>query len=403
MLTLAFRSLFRHKVRTGLTLAAIIFGVVGMILSGGFIEDIFIQLREATIHSQLGHIQVYRAGYTSIGRRDPYRYLIADSGQLVEDLAGLPHVTDVMVRLSFSGLLNNGRADLPIIGEGIEPDSEARLGSFLSIVAGRQLNDGDNQGILIGKGVAQTAAHKPGDFVTLLTNTPEGALNSLEFEVVGVFQTFSREYDNSAVRIPLAAAQELLYTEGVHSLVFALDSTETTDAVVGMLRERLPQDEYEVKTWYELADFYGKTVDLYRRQFGVMQVIILVMVILSVANSVNMAVYERIGEFGTMMALGDRKRDIFRHVIRENVLLGILGAGLGVLCGMGLAWLISGFGIEMPPPPNADVGYTAYIRLVPGVIVTAFGVGMVATLVAAILPAYRVSRLPVAEALRENV
>ena len=400
MLKLAFRNIFRHGLRTGLTLAAIVFGVLGLILSGGFIEDIFIQLREATIHSQLGHLQVYKSGYSSLGRRNPNQYLLFGTKQLVEELHVLPDVADVMVRLNFSGLLNNGRADLPIIGEGIEPESEMRLGSSLSIIEGRQLAAEDSYGILIGQGVAKALQLKPGDNVTLLANTTAGALNSLEFEVAGVFRTFSRDYDNVAVRIQLAAAQELLDTTGVHSLVFSLKQTSATNTVASLLKKRLSADEYEVKTWYELADFYAKTVDLYRRQFGVMQIIILIMVMLSVANSVNMAIYERTGEFGTLMALGRRKRDIFTLVLTEYALLGLLGAGLGVLLGILLAWLISGIGIPMPPPPNSEIGYTAYIRLVPRVILLAYLVGVVATVLASLLPAYRVSGIPVADALR---
>ena len=57
----------------------------------------------------------------------------------------------------------------------------------------------------------------------------------------------------------------------------------------------------------------------------------------------------------------------------------------------------------MPPPPNSDIGYTASIRIVPQVIVMAFGVGAAATLLAALLPAYRVAHIPVADALRMNV
>jgi putative ABC transport system permease protein len=403
MLKLAFRNIFRHKTRTGLTLAVIIFGVMGLILSGGFIEDIFIQLREATIHSRLGHIQVYKAGYTEVGRRNPYQFLLSDTGDRVEELRDLPHVSDVMVRLNFSGLLNNGHADLPIIGEGIEPAREMQLGSSLSIVSGRQLAAEDDYGILVGQGVAQALQLEPGDYLTLLANTPDGALNSLELEVVGAFRTFSRDFDSRAVRIPLTAAQELLDTGGVHSLVFSLDETGATGTVASLLKQRLSDEEFEVKTWFELADFYSKTVDLYRRQFGVMQLIILIMVMLSVTNSVNMAIYERTGEFGTLRALGDRKRDIFRLVLTENTLLGLLGGGLGVLLGCLLAWSISGIGIPMPPPPNSEMGYTAYIRLVPHVIMLACVVGAMATILAALWPAYRVSGLSVIEALRANV
>ena len=403
MFLLAFHNIFRHKVRSFLTLSVIVFGVVGLILTGGFVEDVFIQLQESTIHSQLGHLQIYRAGYSEWGRRDPYQYMIDEPRQIIDEIVGIPHVSDVLLRVNFSGLANNGRADLNIIGEGVQPDKEARLGTVMTITNGRQLAATDDYGVLVGEGVARALQLKPGDYLTLLVSTTDGALNSLESEVIGIFRTFARDYDNRAVRIPLAAAQDLVGTTGIHRVVISLDVTQATDIVADHLEQELSASEYEVKTWYEIADFYRKAVGLYRSQFAVLQFIILLMVLLSVANSVNMAVYERVGEFGTMMALGDKQSDIFRLVLKENMLLGLLGAGLGVILGVVMAWAISGIGIEMPPPPNSDIGYTAYIRLVPRVIIMAFGVGAVATLLAAILPAYRVARIPVVEALRKNV
>ena len=263
MFRLAFRSIFRHKVRTGLTLSAIIFGVAGLILSGGFVEDIFIQLRETTIHSQLGHIQLYRAGYTEEGRRDPYRYLIDRPGEIAGSLADITQVADILQRVKFSGLANNGRADLPIIGEGVQPAKEMRLGTSFSIISGRQITEEDAYGILLGAGVSRALQLNPGDYVTLLVTTADGALNSLEFEVIGVFRTFSRDYDNRAVRIPLEVAQDLVGTLGAHALVLSLNRTEDTDRVAGMLRGKLPLQELEIKSWYELADCYTKTVALY--------------------------------------------------------------------------------------------------------------------------------------------
>ena len=104
MLPLALHNIFRHKVRTLLTLAVIVFGVVGLVLTGGFIEDIFIQLREATIHSQLGHLQIYRAGYSEFGRHNPYQYMIDHPVEITERASNLPHVSDVLLRMNFSGL-----------------------------------------------------------------------------------------------------------------------------------------------------------------------------------------------------------------------------------------------------------------------------------------------------------
>jgi putative ABC transport system permease protein len=159
----------------------------------------------------------------------------------------------------------------------------------------------------------------------------------------------------------------------------------------------------EVMTWVQLNDFYEKTVELYRRQFAFLQLIVLVMVVLSVANSVNISIFERTGEFGTMRSLGDRSRDIFRLIIAENFLLGVIGSGVGVISAVLLALAISAIGIPMPPPPNANVGYMARIEIAPVTVLVAFSVGVAATLLAALWPATRASRIRLVDALRANI
>jgi putative ABC transport system permease protein len=130
MFEFALRNLFGHKLRTGMTFGAVFFGVMSLVLSGGFIEDMFIQLREAVIHSQFGHIQVNAQGFFEKGARAPDRFMIDDAEPLRQKVARLPGVTDVMARVSFSGLLNTGRTDRSIVGEGIEPSRESKLGTF---------------------------------------------------------------------------------------------------------------------------------------------------------------------------------------------------------------------------------------------------------------------------------
>ena len=127
------------------------------------------------------------------------------------------------------------------------------------------------------------------------------------------------------------------------------------------------------------------------------------MVLLSVTNSVNMTLFERTREFGTLLALGDKPRAVFQLIVTESVLLGFLGAGLGIALGGIAAWVISAIGIPMPPPPNANLGYVAHIRLVPLDMAMAGGIGLVATSLAALLPARRASRMPIVDALRQGV
>ncbi len=402
MLKLAARNLFRQRTRTGLTLAVIVLGVTGLILSAGFISDTLAQLGESTIHSRLGHLQVYKDGFFANGGRNPYAFLYSEDPALVAEIRRDPRVEMVTARLFFFGLLSNGHGDLPIIGEGVNPDKESGLGSAINMLSGRALTTADAGGILIGEGLARAMKLKPGDRLTLLVNTREGALNTGDFNVVGVFRTFSRDYDARAVRIKLQAAQDLIAESGINSLVLLLNSTDLTDAVAESLGATVRTRGLELRTWTELADFYTSTAALFKRQFGVLQVIILALVLLGVGNSISMTLHERVAELGTMRALGRREKDVFVQLVIEYSLLGLVGAALGTLVGVLLAAIISYIGIPMPPPPNSDEPFTARISVEWVGVCYAFAVGFVATVLAVLWPAWRAQRVPVAEALRQS-
>lgn len=402
-LALALRNVFRQRTRSAATLFAIVFGVAGLILAGGFVQDIFLQLGEAFIHSQTGHLQVFRPGYVENKAHAPERYLLGNPDALKAELAAEPGVKRVFARLNFSGVVNNGRRDLGIIGEGIEAGAEGQLSEYLRYLDGRALNEKDFDGIVVGQGVAHSLGLKVGDRVNLVISLAQGAVNMLDFEVVGVFQSFSKEFDARAVRIPLPAARELMDTRGAHVLVALLDRTGDTDRLATAWQARLTEQNLEIARWYRIADFYAKTIDLYDRQFGVLRLVILLMVLLSVANSVNMTIFERTREFGTVMALGTRPGTVFRSVMTESLVLAIIGSVGGMVLGCVLALLISAIGIPMPPPPNANLGYTAMIRIVPGEVALSGAIGFIATCLAAIRPARQASKMDVVEALRHGL
>jgi len=403
LLKLAARNLTRNKARSALSLAAIAIGVAGLILSGGFVNDLIFQLGEALIHSQSGHVQVARAGYFEVGSRSPAKYLITPEQAEQTQLAKLPHVAEVMRRLNFSALLSNGRSSYPVLGEGIEADREAKLGTYVLMLQGRALTQNDRFGAIVGAGVARAMNLQAGSQISLLSPTVDEAMNTVDVEVVGTFQSFSADYDDRVVKVLLPTAQELINTQGVNVLVALLDETRNTSAVAAAASARTKGMGLEVMRWESLNDFYWKAVALYDRQFGVLRLIVLVMVMFAVVGAMNVAVLERTGEFGTMRALGNTGADVIRLIVAEGALMGAIGASLGVLLGLLSAWIISKVGIPMPPPPNSNFEYTAHIRLDLAVCMSAFAIGFVATVLASIPPALRVSRLPIVEALRRMI
>ncbi len=386
-----------------MTLSAIAFGVAALIVSGGFVLDLYRQLGEAIIHSQSGHLQIARPALFAEGSRSPEKHRIAELDAVKSELTRVPNVQHTMARLSFVGLLSNGRTDLPIIGEGAEPAEEAQFATSIKFLSGRPLTSGDRNGAAVGEGLAKALRLAPGDFITLVAATVDGSMNTTDLEVTGIFRSFSKDYDARAVKIPLRAAQELLNTPDANTIVLLLDDTEKTAAALEQATLRMQPRGLAVKAWQELNDFYANTVKLYDRQFGVLTVIILFMVALGVTNAVNMAVFERLGEFGTMRALGNRGWHVVKLVMLECALLGAIGAALGVAIGIMLALLISAVGIPMPPPPNSNIGYTAAIELAPRIILEAFAVGLIATVLSGVIPSLRARRVAIVDALRQAV
>lgn len=402
-LRISVRNLLRQRTRTLASLCAISVGVACLIVAGGFVKDILFQLGEATIHSQTGHIEISTPAYWQTNNRSGSVPAIEGIDEIKSIVASIDGLDQVAARMNFVGMLNNGRRDLGVIGEGIEADQEAAIGSFLHFVDGHPLQSSDQNGIVIGQGVSRILDLKVGDYVTLVTTLAEGALNTSEFKVVGIFQSFSKEFDSRAIRIPLHAAGELIDSKGPHLLVLTLKETDNTTSFLQQLNPKLSDLGVISKSWTELSDFYEKSVRLYDAQFGVLRLIVFLMVLLSVANSINMSLYERTREFGTILALGANSQTVFWQILAESLILGVAGSLLGAVLALTASWAISIHGIPMPPPPNANIGYLAQIRIDTYSVMLSVAVGIVSTFCAAILPARRASRLPIIEAIRHGV
>lgn len=402
-LKLAIRNLVRQRTRTLTCLCAISVGVACLIVAGGFVKDILFQLGEATIHSQTGHLQIAPPVYWQTHGRTSATAMIENIDEVKALLLSLQGIDQVAARTNFVGMLNNGKRDLGIIGEGIQADQEAAIGSFMHYIQGHALQNSDLDGIAVGQGIARTLDLTVGDYVTLVVSLAEGALNTAEFRVVGIFQSFSKEFDARAIRIPLHAANDLLDKKGAHLIIATLKNTEDTPSFQTALKPGLALFGLDERPWNEISDFYEKTVLLYDAQFGVLRLVIFCMVLLSVANSINMSIYERTREFGTVLALGNRPQAVFFGLLTESLLLGLVGSLLGVVIALGISIGTSLHGIPMPPPPNANIGYLARIQLDSTLVINAVLVGLASTVCAAILPARRASRLPIIDALRHGV
>lgn len=400
--SLALRNVLRHRRRSAVAIGAVAFGIMALLIAGGFIEWIFQDLRESTIQSQLGHLQIARPGYHDAGKADPYAYLLPDEIPQFETPNESRRIKTVAPRLSFSGLASHGDASVSFIGDGVSPRDEALFGRGVLISAGRNLAPDEPLTVIMGEGLARNLGVKIGDKVVLLVNTATGGTNGVELTVTGLFATVSKAYDDAALRMPIATARTLLRTKGSHVWVVLLNETAATDGMLARLSAALPKDQFEVVPWHQLADFYNKMKRLFTQQVHGVRLIIALIILLSISNTMTMSVLERISEIGTSMALGSKRVGVLRQFVGEGVLLGCFGGLLGLLVGTALAATISAIGIPMPPPPGLSYGLTGQIIVTWQIALEALLLAIATTLVGSMYPAWTASRKQIVDALRHS-
>jgi putative ABC transport system permease protein len=397
---LAFRNVLRQRRRSLVGIVSVAFGVMALLLAAGFIEWIYWAMREDTIRTGLGHIQVVRKGYLDAGQADPFAFVIpaqAPERQALEQWVG---VRTLSPRLGFNGLASLGDTTISFIAEAMDPAREGDLAGLVMIEAGEPLSAAHPREIIMGRGLAANLGAKVGDTVVLLVNTSAGGINAVETRVRGLFSTITKAYDDAALRVPLSTAEDLLRVSGAHRWVLLLASTGATPATVAGMRAQLDPGRFDVVPWYELADFYNKTVELFSKQVNVMKLIIAIIIVLSISNTQTMSVLERTSEIGTSMALGVTRAQTLRRFLYESFVIGLVGGLIGLALGMVLAKLISLVGIPMPPPPGMGRGFTGQIRVSWGLAAEALALALATTVLAGIYPAWKASRMTIVDALR---
>lgn len=399
---LAGRNVFRNKRRTLISLLVIIFGAGALSLAGGFVLFTYWGLRESTIHSQTGHLQIYHKDYFN-REEEKNLELGLDSLQTIREIALVNMEVNLATpRIDFTGLISNGDKSAVFVGQGLDPEQEAQMmglfGRPESILA---LNNAGADEVVLGAGLAKSLNAKTGDYLTLMSTTAAGALNAIDVLVKGIFTTGISDIDKRFLKVRNVTAQRLANTQRVRNLVLLLGHTESTEAVQQQLQMQFDRAGLPVvvKKWLEMAPYYRSVVALYNAIFGFLVFVIFIIVLGSTANTIIMSISERVQEIGTLMAMGTSRRKLVQMFLYEGLVLGLLGAVIGLALAGALSWWINRAEIMMPPPPGWDRGYRLGIRLESWLIALVFGLMLVTAVISTLAPAIRAARMKIVDAL----
>ncbi len=400
---LAGRNLLRHVRRTFLTGSIVVVGFIAVTMTAGFMAQTFESLKKATIDGLGGHVRLFDARADGKTDEEAQAYLLDDWEGLARLIRQDRRVVRIMPKLSFFGLVVKGEKSVAFLGTGTEPELERELSFATSMVVdGTFFLNPDADEVMLGAGLARSLGAKAGDLVTVMTTTSDGALNAADAAVVAVLQYPIKEMDDRILFLPYRAAARLLKAEGkVHSLSVMLSDARQTEPAARAFAEtaRAAGRPLAVKTWLETAAFYKQVRLLYAAIFLFTGIVLAVVVILAVANTMTMSVFERTREIGTLLAIGMERGQVRRLFLYEGLLLAIGGTLVGAALSLVLRAVLNSMGLQMPAPPGGTRTILLFIRFFP----MAYGAGflmMTATLlVASWWPARRASSLNPVEAL----
>lgn len=401
---IAIRNAFRNQRRSLLNVLMISGAVTAIVLFEGFTANMVEGLRETTIETQTGHLQIALNSFWEKKSLKPKDNLILEYKNILNELQKDKRIKYAAGRLEFFGLLSKDDDSISARVVTIDPEKEVSRNKYFRFSEGKALDSKSPFQVAVGSGLAKKLKIKTGNSVSLLSHTYDGIVNAMDFEVSGIFQTDISEFDDSTLLMPLKTAQQLLDTKAVEQIVVGLNSSWDTAAVRSTVQPKLAGsgEPVEIKTWFQLATLYRQVAMFNKIQNTIIQLILMSLVMLSIANTVGMSILERTGEIGTIRALGEKRKSVVFQFLMEGFFLGLCGAIIGTCAAIFLAKLFNSMNIPIVFP-GASAPIFIKIEVLVNSIAKASSLAVLITILAAIFPAQRASKMNIVQALRHNI
>lgn len=343
---LGWRNIWRNPRRTTVIMLAVIIGVWSMIFLGALTRGMLEDMIENGITTLTGHIQIHYKGY----RDDPaIENSITDLNAVKNALESLlPPGTHWTPRVRVNAIASNARHSDGVTLVGIDPEQEAKV-SFIghAITQGRYLTPDDVNGIVVGRALVEQFETKLGRKLVLMSQDTSGEIASRAFRIVGVFRAEMQATEKQFAFVTMPAAQHMLkLKEGISEVSISLKDEGDTTRVTHALKEALPST-YEVHSWQELLPLLSAYLRLFDGFMWLWYLVVFIAMGFGIVNTMLMAVFERIREFGLLKALGMRPWWIIKEVLIESFFLLAMGMAIGNTLGLLSVLVLSGSGIDL--------------------------------------------------------
>jgi len=336
---LAWRNMWRNWRRTAIALVAIVLGLMLLLLLTSVIAGSDQAIFGNAVKVYGGAVQVHAPGYREKANRRPLLPL-DDPNAVVAAALTQPTVIAAAQRIQTGGILVNGNESRPVAITAIQPSAEAPISIQAdNVIAGRFLTDGEGDALFIGQALADELGAAVGDRITLLGHGKHETMRQRTMTIVGIYSLGSPDLEKGTAFITLTEAQSLFnLNDQATEVAISLSDVMQETSVIPALQAALPG--YEVDSWKTLKPEITETMATKQMFVSVIGLIVILIASIGILNLQLMAVFERTREMGVLAALGMKGRQIMALFLVEGTLIGVVGAVVGSLAGVGVVMLI---------------------------------------------------------------
>lgn len=401
MIKFLFKGLLRDKTRSLLPVIVVSLGVTMTVFLQAYMSGVFSDSIETTAKFSSGHVKVMTKAYKENQSQLPNDFAIVGIEDVMQNLKkDYPDMTWID-RIQFGGLLDAPdsagmtRSQGNVMGMGIhmlgDQDEIDRMDLRSKIMSGHFPQKSGE--VMITDELFRKMNLKLGDPVTLISSTMYGDMAMYNFIVSGTLHFGTSVLDRG------------LIVADIEDVRFALNMEDAAGEVLGFFNDSPYDDSRAVELSDNFNTKYSDSSDKFSLAMLPMsgisgmdfmiaysenaQYIIIFIFVFAMSivlwNAGLVGGLRRYGEFGLRMAIGESKHEIYRSLIGESLLVGLVGSVIGIGIGLVFAWLMQHYGLDtsgmmqnsammMPSIIRAQITTTTYfIGFIPGVLSTVIG------------------------------
>jgi lipoprotein-releasing system permease protein len=380
---IALRFLKSSKGQTILITLGIAIGVSVQIFIGSLIQGLQKSLVDKTIGSSSQITVVSNKDEITIDNWQDKLMKIKESDSRIQNLSPAADA---------AAFIETDKKSVPILLRGAILKDADKIYKFKEKLIAGTMPSAENE-VLVGKELKEELKLKIDDKIIIFT--PKG--QKQEATVKGFYDLKVANINKSWVITDLSTIQKIFgFDQKITSIEMQLTDVFAADVIAGKVKAKLSDETLKVLNWKDqnkelLSGLSGQSISSI-----MIQVFVLISVILGIASVLAIAVLQKSKQLGILKAMGIKDRTASMIFLLQGLILGIMGALLGILFGLGLAYSFTKFALNPDGTPVIALYIDSKFIIVSGII------AVLSATLASLIPAIKSSKLNPIEVIKNG-